>query len=377
MLRLKLTSLLSLALLAALAASSSAQVPQLLPVPEGLSAPQREPLVRRRSQLDARWSALRSKVDGHNRKCGSVRADTALAGECQRAMGRLQGEVSAYVSAVNAFNRTVRLASEERREAEKARRELQAFEKAARRKAIRQLRAQVRGLQEALRRMNPSVRAKGKRKEWTAQKELEAWKEVAAKTQASAFSRLQSLTIDLTLGMYAEGFAKRLKLLGGEIGRARKLLEAAKDPNRRQQLQAALRILTREETNLRVAKLLVADQMVKAKGLYNKVQAAKGAADDREKALRLVYLTLKTTLNDPMVKEAWEATLKYGKGLTATARFADSYVDSAYEITAGILSWRRIDQANLNMEQYLKAVEKIGERMEATLKKIKELEGER
>ena len=90
---------------------ASAQVPALRTVPEGLSPKEREQLTRRKSLLDAKWNGLRSKVAFHNQKCPRMRADTPLAAECGQAMGRLQGEIAAYVELVKNFNRMVEQAS--------------------------------------------------------------------------------------------------------------------------------------------------------------------------------------------------------------------------------------------------------------------------
>jgi hypothetical protein len=83
---------------------ANAQVPDLLPIPVRLDGHHREELAARRSQLEAQWNILVSKVDDHNQKCGKVPANTPLASECRQRMSLLQGEIAAHIEAVKCFN---------------------------------------------------------------------------------------------------------------------------------------------------------------------------------------------------------------------------------------------------------------------------------
>lgn len=88
-----------------------AKIPQPASVPASLESETRHELNQKRAQLLERRNAIRAKVDNHNQRCRSVRADTSLAAECSEAMGRLQGEIAAYVQAVKNFNRMVQQAA--------------------------------------------------------------------------------------------------------------------------------------------------------------------------------------------------------------------------------------------------------------------------
>ncbi len=90
---------------------ANAQVPRLDPIPESLSGPQREELTSRRSQLEAQWTALESKVKSHNPKCDKVPVNTPLANECRQAQTALNSEIAAFIQAVKSFNQTVEQAA--------------------------------------------------------------------------------------------------------------------------------------------------------------------------------------------------------------------------------------------------------------------------
>jgi len=78
--------------------------------------------------------------------------------------------------------------------------------------------------------------------------------------------------------------------------------------------------------------------------------------------------------NNPVVKDAWEASLEHGKKLTLAAKFLDSYVESVYQISEQVCSWARINQQSANAEQYLKAVGSLKKKMEQAVAKLKKLE---
>ena len=83
-----------------------------------------------------------------------------------------------------------------------------------------------------------------------------------------------------------------------------------------------------------------------------------------------MYEIVKTTLGDQGVQKA----LKIGGKYAAGAGYAQSIADSAYDVTAEIVSWKRINQLNRNSEEYLKAVGRLKDKMEEVVEKIKALE---
>jgi predicted Zn-dependent protease len=61
--------------------------------------------------LEKEWTVLVGLVGKHNGKCGAVPENSPRAGECNTAMGRLQGKITGHIKAVKDFNRAVRQAS--------------------------------------------------------------------------------------------------------------------------------------------------------------------------------------------------------------------------------------------------------------------------
>jgi hypothetical protein len=233
-------------------------------------------------------------------------------------------------------------------------------------KSIALLREQIRDLQEAFRRLDKSRK--------TSMTELKEWQQRSIKTSEAAQDRLNNLMLELTLGKLGKMFDNRVKTAATEMRKLKQRLDKAPDAKTREQIRKAMKLLSSKVTNIQTARILVVDQMKRMNGIYSRVQAGKGDATDREKGLKQVYMTVKNLLNDPVVKEAWEACLEHGKKLTVTARFADSYVESAYQITTQLCSLAQINQHTATLEEYLKAVRVLSDRMEKTMGTLKKLE---
>jgi glycerophosphoryl diester phosphodiesterase len=107
-------SLLSLALLLALAAPLRAQVLSPNEIPEALSQAQRADLQVKRDGLDKRRAQLGSAVAQHNSRCRGLPEGSPLIAECRTAQLELNSSVAGYVEAVTAFNRELLQAGEAR-----------------------------------------------------------------------------------------------------------------------------------------------------------------------------------------------------------------------------------------------------------------------
>jgi beta-barrel assembly-enhancing protease len=101
---------LVLGILMVVSPASGIEVPQLSQVPQDISPPAREELLRQRSDLEGEWKVLSAKVEGHNQKCRRIPSDTPLAGECREAMARLHGDLITHVDSVKKFNEDVKWA---------------------------------------------------------------------------------------------------------------------------------------------------------------------------------------------------------------------------------------------------------------------------
>jgi hypothetical protein len=147
-------------------------------------------------------------------------------------------------------------------------------------------------------------------------------------------------------------------------------LSGEKDPAKRERLHAAVKLLGQQRDDVRRAKDLVVDRVSDAKKVVDAVDYATSNPGDLEKSLKGVFSLVTTTLGDPKVQKA----LKVGGGYAAGAGYAQSIVESSLDITTEVVAWKRINQLNRNSEGYLKAVNRMKEKMEKTVEKIQALE---
>jgi hypothetical protein len=102
---------LCLALLAlATGSSARAQVPELLPIPAGLTGPQQDALANERGALQSRLAALQSNGREFNAACNSVKAGSSADADCQRRYRDLDGARRDYQRGVIDFNKRLRAA---------------------------------------------------------------------------------------------------------------------------------------------------------------------------------------------------------------------------------------------------------------------------
>ncbi|MFQ5915052.1 MAG: hypothetical protein ACE5JS_17925, partial [Nitrospinota bacterium] len=265
-----------------------------------------------------------------------------------------EGRVSQIFAKVNA------LIGLSRKETAKAKQE-----EAARREAAKKLRGQVKGIQEALRRLNRSMQGDAA--------ERAQWERATNEAMQNAWNRGKGMILDESLGFLSNRLEKQLKSANEQVQRAVVRLSAETDPNRRERLHAAIKLLGQQRDEIKRAKTLVTDRLEDAKKITDAVDYATSNPGDLEKSLRGTYEVVKTTLGDPKVQKA----LKIGGKFAAGAGYAQSIADSSYDIATEVVSWRRINQLNRNSEAYLKAVGRMKERMEKTMKKIHKLEGKK
>lgn len=232
--------------------------------------------------------------------------------------------------------------------------------------SLRLLREQVEGIQTALRRMDKSAAV--------TQQQLEEWGERAEKTCKSAVARLKTLTIDLTIGAIQKRMGGLLGKVGKRIEGAEETLAKTKNPLSRMKIMASIKTLKGKQEKLMLGKLLITDQIERANNTYNTIQIGSADAKQGEKGMRTVYSIIQRIFNDPVAQEAWKVALELGEDFLPAVSLAESYVDSAYEITTGVYSWMRIAQFNRTTEQYLDAVDSLKGHMEDVMGKIKDIE---
>ncbi|MFH2128266.1 MAG: M48 family metallopeptidase [Pseudomonadota bacterium] len=87
------------------ATSAFAQIPDLAPLPSGLSVAQYYRLWDQRRELEAAWDTLVADVQRHNQRCARVPAGSALDQSCKQAMSQLQARLAALQDKTLRFNR--------------------------------------------------------------------------------------------------------------------------------------------------------------------------------------------------------------------------------------------------------------------------------
>lgn len=201
-------------------------------------------------------------------------------------------------------------------------------------KALEEKRRQVKGTQEALRRLGKSIR--------TGSEELADWKKTTEEATSSAWKQGQEMLIN-NLGDMIGVLSGDPEKWGGKD--AVEVLESQlKDPE---------------------IKKVVKD----LKHAKEAVENLHGSSELLEPTLENAYAKLTEALGNAEVQKM----LKIGGQYTKYATYLKSIVDSSYNITAEICAWQRISQMDRNSEKYLKAVEKLDGRMKEKVAEINEI----
>ena len=201
-------------------------------------------------------------------------------------------------------------------------------------KALEEKRRQVKGTQEALRRLDKSIRTGGE--------ELADWKKTTEKATSSAWKQGQEMLIN-NLGDMIGVLSGDPEKWGGKD--AVEVLESQlKDPE---------------------IKKVVKD----LKNAKEAVENLHGTSELLEPTLENAYAKLTEALGNAEVQKMLKIGGQYAKYTT----YLKSIVDSSYNITAEICAWQRISQMDRNSEEYLKAVEKLDGRMKEKVAEINEI----
>lgn len=233
------------------------------------------------------------------------------------------------------------------------------------RELLAKLRAQVNSTQEALRRLNRSMQGDAAQRD--------EWERTVENAMESALERGKDMLMSGVVKGLQGRFEKQLEEADKEIRRAVDKLAGETDPNRREQLHAAIRLLDKERTDIREGLRVVKEGGRDIQENLDRIGSARSQLNYEEIARRSVdqaYSKAVELLQDEKVQRA----LKISKFSGQFATYAKSIVDSGYDITAEIVSWKRINQLNRNSEEYLFAVNRLSERMKSLVAKIKETE---
>jgi tetratricopeptide (TPR) repeat protein len=225
------------------------------------------------------------------------------------------------------------------------------------------LHAQVKRTQEALARLNRSIALD--------QRQREEWESVTDHAVQDAWNRSTWLVFNAVPDLYGAQLDRQLKQTDSEIARATDLLAGETDPNRREQLHVAFRLLTQRRVEIKEAQSTVAHAGSECQKLADQMDWTK----DDVAALRRMLDKGYDEIGDALARPEVQKALGSGGGLAAFPGYAKSIVDSAYDITGEYLSWKALTQSKANSDQYVKAVGALSDRMKKLVQRIQELEG--
>jgi predicted nucleic acid-binding Zn-ribbon protein len=349
-------------LLLAGASFTGAQIPTLAAVPVELPEAIQQRLTQERAALWQRRSDVVSRVGQHNQSCSSVPAGSPQAQACSSQQSELQGLIRSYAADVGRFNDEVANAVNARKDTpvnEEAASRLQQL-----RGRIAELRVQIVGIQNALLQLNKSITGE--------QKERSFWEKTISEGSERATERAIHLTAGELLDAYGAQLNQQIGSANSEIAQAERDLPGETNPNRREQIQAALQWLRRDKATLEAQKVLLADG---GKKFNEQVELLRDLAEpqaDRERLLTLAYSGLQGTLDSPAFRDVLHVGEKYAVG----AKWAKAAVDSTYDAVSVGLGWWATYRLNENVEGYRTAVPKLEKRMQDVVKELQDTEAQ-
>ncbi len=238
----------------------------------------------------------------------------------------------------------------------------------SRHKTVRELREQLAGIREALRRLNKTIASDASQRD--------EWKKATNDAMGRAWKRLKGMAVDEGLRFIGDGIDQQLASVNEQIKRAVTKLSGETDPAGRERLHAAVRLLNEQRDAIRDAQReaqAVLPKLKQTKKTLDTIDYAESNPGDLEKFLKGGFMLFKTALEQPKIQQA----LKFGGQFAKGAKYAESIVESSYDVTVELVAWKRIDQLNRNSEQYLWAVDRLQRSMEKTVRKIQEIEREK
>ena len=354
-------TILSFLLLAG-ASLAAAQIPTLAAVPADLPEAMQQRLTQERTALGQRRSDIVSRVGQHNQSCSSVPAGSPQAQSCSIQQSELQAQIRSYAGDVGRFNDEIASVMNLRKDTpakQEAASRLQQLQG-----RIAELREQIAGVQNALRQLNKSIIGE--------QKERSFWEKTISESSERATERAVHLTAGEVLDAYGAQLSQQIGSANSEIAQAEYGLASEANPNRREQMQAALQWLRRDKATLEAQKVLLADG---GKRFNEQVELLRGLAKpqaDRERILTLAYSGLQGTLDSPEFREV----LHVGEKYAVSTKWAKAAVDSTYDAVSVGLGWWATYQLNENVERYRTAVPTLEKRMQDVVKELQDTEAQ-
>ena len=191
--------------------------------------------------------------------------------------------------------------------------------------------------------------------------ERETWETtVDAAVKASMDRGLEMLTEGI-YGMLDKRFDKQLQEAEVERQRAADLLLGETDPNRGEQLHAAVNLLSQQKKEIEGLKKILNDNQKNLEEIKQD-DITNSNVSTQEKLKQILekgYDGLSKVLNDPKFIKL----VKIGKIPGEFAVQSKRIVDSSYDITSECLAWSRLNRLNKDSEEYYKKIEKLSNRI--------------
>lgn len=368
----------SLAIVLWLALSAAAQIPRLADIPSQIPETKRTALATLRAGLMERRSGLMNGVASHNSQCGVIAENSPQYPGCAAAQASLEKEKNAYITDVKAYNRQVEAAlllasdpnivdfSDKQGPLVVRPEDLRPpvreggpiIQPPAER--IAELHQRIAVLRQALinlgqARQKPEARAE--------------WEGAIGEASEDLFRDTIRLQTDLVAEYTAGRFEKGLEDANQGIRTAVDRLAGETDPNRREQLHAAIKMMDQQRNEFK--------QMV---GFMKKTDDAGLVVDTAdwaakpgrpmEKSLEGLQSLLQIALSEKKVQQWLSIAPVYGNAL----KFGSDVTNVAYDLTKGLMSAARLKELNAQDELYAQRVKDLSDRMTSSMKELKDLE---
>ncbi len=312
----------------ALSQTTNSQTQTIPQVPGWLTSGKlQQQLQEKHDQLLTVRDQLNAHVIAHNAKCSSYEIGSALESECLKEAAQIETERANYRAMKKEFINTIDSLTKERDAEIDAK--------------LEKIDEQVEVLQQALRGLNDSMKLDAdQRKEWenkSTKASYDAW----------------VLASGMALDKLSTTYKGQLEEADAEVKSCVDKLTGTTDPDRREQLHTAFSILERNKQQIQA----VVDSTERAKIEF---KALKSLASDSESKPNPIE-TAFSLANSLKVVPPWASATK-------------TAVDAWYDVAVQAVSVQHIGALNAHSDDYLKNVNILSKKLEATVKQKKALE---
>jgi hypothetical protein len=367
-----------LILLLGVATLAVAQIPRIVDVPANLPEGRRAELTSVRAKLLERRNNLAGRVASHNSQCGVVAENAPQFASCAAEQSSLEQEKSSYIADVKEFNRKVTAAAAAAANPDAVDLSDVQGPLVVRPEDLRppvreggpiepppaermaELRKRIAVLRQALINLDKARQKPEARTEWEDAIGDASW-DLAKDT-----IKLQTdLVAEYTTGRFEKGLEDANKNIQTAVVR----LSGETDPNRREQLHAAIKLMNEQRSEFKqmLGSLKKADDAGLA---VDTTDWALAKEKPLQKSLEGMESLMQIALSQKKVEQWLERAPVYGNIL----KFGSDVTNVSYDLTKGLMSAARLKELNAQDELYTQRVKDLSARMTSAVKELKELE---